>query len=85
MMTSPQFLPQTRLVTTLGASGIGECAELVMPKDGEVVISVACREGVKRRKEMVWAGNTLSITDAEYGKVYSWNVRYIEGGDNDHR
>ena len=80
-MAKIQFMPQSRLIMVLGASGIEEYCDLVFPKDGEVMISVACREGIKRRKEMVWAGNTLSITDAQYGHVYSWNVRYLEADD----
>ena len=76
-MAKIEFVPQSRLIMVLGASGIEEYFDLVFPKDGEVVISVACREGIKRRKEMVWAGNTLSITDDEYGRVFSWSVRYL--------
>ena len=80
-MAKIEFVPQSRLVMVLGASGIEECFDLVFPKDGEVVRSVACRGGVEWRKEMVWVGNTLSIIDAQYGHVYSWNVRYLEGDD----
>jgi len=78
-MAKIQFTPQTRLVTVLGASGIGECAELIMPKSGEVSISVATERSqcVTYRKQ-VKAGTSIAITDGpQCGKIYSWNVRYI--------
>ena len=78
-MAKIQFLPQTRLVTTLGASGIGECAELVFPQDGVISITVANEryKCVTFRKQ-VKTGTSISITDGpQCGRIYSWNVRYI--------
>ena len=77
-MAKPEFTPCTRLITTLGASGVGECAELVMPKDGEVSISVATeRSQCVRFRKQVKAGTSIAITDGpQCGRIYSWVVNY---------
>ena len=78
-MANIPFVPQSRLIMVLGASGIGECAKLIMPKDGDVVISVATEHlhCVTYRKR-VKAGTSIAITEsATSGRIYSWNVRYI--------
>ena len=82
-MAKIEFVPQSRLVMVLGASGIGQCAELVMPKDGEIVITAATEHAhaVTYRKQ-VKAGTSVAITDGpQCGRIYSWNVRYIAEND----
>jgi len=80
-MAKIEFVPQSRLTMVLGASGIGQCAELVMPKDGEIVITAAteCAHAVTYRKH-VKAGTSIAITDGpQCGRIYSWSVKYLEG------
>ncbi len=80
---SPQFVPQSRLIMVLGASGIGECDELVMPKDGRVLIKVVTEmEGFMAHRKTVKAGTSIAITDNEkHGRIFTWNVRYLEVDD----
>ena len=82
-MAKPEFTPRTRLITTLGASGVGECIKLPIPVDGDVVITVASQRHCVTRRRRVHAGQLLSIkSESGWGNIYSWAVNYESEGDD---